>query len=165
MGEDDAVLVAEGTQRVDRTPQTRKAQPAALRFTIDGHALCGRVGGGWHGAGTEAGRQRGRHGMAIELAKEALQRRLAGGAGGGKAQGGLHGRVLARSPLGDRQHRAVIGQQCRDREGQDRGQGIDDASGAARIRHLGEGGGQTGARDRQRSKGWRRLHHGLLCGG
>src|SRR5688572_852739 len=85
MSQDDARVVAEGAQGVDRTASSTEAQPPPLRFAIDGDApRCGGgrlAGSAWAEAGGERGRQR----VAIELAKETLQGRLAGRVPGRKA--------------------------------------------------------------------------------
>jgi len=117
MGQDDAAVVTEGPQRVDRTASVGKPESPSLRFAIDGHALRGGIGRRRHGTGTEGGGQGGRQGVPIEPAKQTLQRRLAGGARGGKAEGSQHRGVLAGSPLGNRQHGAVVGQNRRNGEG------------------------------------------------
>lgn len=52
----------------------------------------------------------------IEFAEQALQHRLARGPSLGEAQQAQHLGRLARSPLGSRQHRAVVGQDRRHRQ-------------------------------------------------
>ncbi len=144
----------------------RKAQPSALRFAVDGHALAAR-------SASSPGRRRGakqalsrrRQGVAVEVAEQALQRRLAGRAPVGKAERGQQRRRLGAPPT--RRSPAPSGgwpgappppgpgSPARDRRRWRRG--ADRAPGRRRRPDCG--------RDGQRGEDWRRLHRGLLCGG
>ena len=75
LGEHDAELLTKRTDGMDRMAALRlEAQPAALSFAIDGHALTAAGAQlAWHG-GIEAGVQGGFQRDGIEAAEQALQR-------------------------------------------------------------------------------------------
>jgi hypothetical protein len=105
VGEDDAVVMTERAEGVDRATVLGEAKPAPLRFAVDRHALGGGLGRRRRRVRAEATGQRGRQGIAIEAAKQALQRRLARRAPVRKAERSEHARLLPRAPFGYRQDR------------------------------------------------------------
>ena len=137
-GQHEAEVVAEGAQGVDWTTARLVGQPSPVGFAVDGHALGTGLGGGRGGERRHLGGQRRRQGVAVKLAEEALQGRLARGATIGEAQRVEQPALLTRPPLGDGQDGVVVGQQRRHRQGQDRRQGIGDAGSPAWSGHRGE---------------------------
>ena len=81
--------------------------------------------------------------LTIESGKEPLGRGPTRRLPPAQSQRRQHHVALARSPFGDGQRRAPIGQQCRDCQGQEPSEGIDDAGGATGIGNIGEGLQQT----------------------
>jgi len=165
MRQHHTVVMAKGAQRMHRTAARREPESPALGFAVDGHPLEIGWRRGRHGGRRQAARQDCGQRVPVYLAKQALERRLAGRPAGRKAERRQHLGALPCPPLGDRQDREVVRQQRRHRERQHRRQGIDHAAHPARIGHGDKGGGQTRGRHGQGSKWGRRLHTGLLCGG
>ena len=100
-----------------RAPAVLEGQASPLRLAVDGHALDRGVGlvgyrNGDDGGG-EVRAQRGREGVAVELAEQALQGRLAGRAPVRKAQRAQQVGGLARAPLGNGQDGEVVGEDGR----------------------------------------------------
>jgi hypothetical protein len=120
--QDDPLVVQEGGQRVDRTARGVEGQASTLCLAIDGHPLAPSGPGLWRPKGSrgEVGGQGFGERVGVELAKQALKRRLVGSNPMDKSQGLQQVLALGGTPLGDGQDRQMVGKdggrcQCQDR--------------------------------------------------